>query len=296
MKFGVCVPNYGDTSSPEGLRAVATEAEKLGYDSVWTTDHILMPQRSGTPYERILDSIVSLGYLAPLTRVLKLGISSLVTPMRNPVVVAKQLATLDQLSGGRLILVTSAGWNEPEFTHLGSNFHDRGKRLDESIRLFRELWGGADNFRSELLPHSISKAVFQPMPAQRSIPIWIGGNSAAAMKRAASLGDGWHPNALPLDSFRELVSEFRNLPNGKDKVISVRLQLNPKAQASEETSARGNRRLILSGDVAENRRTISELEKLGVSYAVIVPNPDGKASVDEQIGGMRMLAREFLQN
>ena len=82
MKFGVCIPNYGETSTVDGLRTVALEAEKMGYDSVWTTDHVLMPTQSGTPYERILDSITSLAYLAPLTSIVKLGISSLITAMR----------------------------------------------------------------------------------------------------------------------------------------------------------------------------------------------------------------------
>src|SRR3972149_8656907 len=91
MKFGVCIPNYGETLTVEGLRTVALEAEKLGYSSVWTTDHVLMQTQTRTPYERILDSITSLAYLAPLTSTVKLGVSSLITPMRNPVIVAKQL-------------------------------------------------------------------------------------------------------------------------------------------------------------------------------------------------------------
>ncbi|HEX9197178.1 MAG TPA: LLM class flavin-dependent oxidoreductase, partial [Candidatus Bathyarchaeia archaeon] len=106
MKFGVCVPNYGESSSAEALRTVALEAEHAGCDSLWTTDHILMPINSGTPYERIFDSITTLAYLAAITSRVKLGISSLITAVRNPVVIAKQLATIDNLSGGRLMLAT----------------------------------------------------------------------------------------------------------------------------------------------------------------------------------------------
>ena len=108
MKFGVCVPNYGVTSSVESLTAVAVEAELLGYDSVWTTDHLLMPRNSGTPYERIFDSLASLAYLAPQTKKVKLGVSSLIVAMRNPVVVAKQLASIDAFSGGRVLLAIGA--------------------------------------------------------------------------------------------------------------------------------------------------------------------------------------------
>src|SRR5437870_13462210 len=119
MKFGVCVPNYGESSSAEALRTVALEAESAGCDSLWTTDHILMPRNSGTPYERIFDSIATLSYLAAITDSVKLGISSLITAMRNPVVVAKQLAPLDHLSDGMIMLATRLGWNETEFAHLG---------------------------------------------------------------------------------------------------------------------------------------------------------------------------------
>src|SRR5207245_11455828 len=140
MKFGVCVPNYGESSSTEALRNVALEAEQAGCDSLWTTDHILMPKNSGTPYERIFDSITTLAYLAGINKRVKLGISSLIIAMRNPVVVARQLVTLDNLSGGRLMLAIGVGWNEKKFAHLGSNLHSRDKREDESIRLIRAIW------------------------------------------------------------------------------------------------------------------------------------------------------------
>jgi alkanesulfonate monooxygenase SsuD/methylene tetrahydromethanopterin reductase-like flavin-dependent oxidoreductase (luciferase family) len=128
MKLGVCIPNYGETSNPEDIKRVAVEAERKGFDSVWCTDHLLMPTTSGTPYEKIFESITTLAYLSGITTKVRLGISSLITAMRNPVDVAKQLATIDNLSNGRIILATSAGWNQNEFSNLGSNFHNRGKK------------------------------------------------------------------------------------------------------------------------------------------------------------------------
>jgi probable F420-dependent oxidoreductase len=290
MKLGVCVPNYGETSSVEGLRAVAEEAENLGYDSLWTTDHILMPKNSGTPYEKIFDSISTLAFLAPLTRKVKLGISSLIVAMRNPVVVAKQLATLDNLSGGRLILATSAGWNEKEFSNLGSNFHDRGRRVDESIMLLRRLWSGEASFAGKYLPQKLSDVVFEPRPVQKKLTIWIGGQSKAAMKRAAKLGDAWHPNVLPMDSFKNLVQEFRAI--SPDKEICPRIALNLKASHSEYASPQGERRTILSSNMEENKRVISDLKELGIEYLVVAPSHDGRASPSEQIEGLRNLARE----
>ncbi|TMI45326.1 TIGR03619 family F420-dependent LLM class oxidoreductase [Candidatus Bathyarchaeota archaeon] len=292
MKFGVCVPNYGESPSAEALRTLTLEAERAGCDSLWTTDHILMPRNSGTPYERILDSITTLAYLAAITDSVKLGISSLITAMRNPLVVAKQLATVDNLSHGRLILATSAGWNEKEFAHLGSNFHNRGKRLDASIRLIRALWKGETSFKSRILGIEFSDAVFEPPPLQRNLTMWIGGTSKAAMKRAATLGDAWHPNVQPVDQFTKLVSDFRETsPNAKTKEICVRIAINTRAEQSEYKSAQGERRIMLSGNQAQNKRILSSLEQLGVSYIVAVPSPDGRASVPNQVDGIKILSK-----
>jgi probable F420-dependent oxidoreductase len=297
MKFGVCIPNYGETLSADGMRTVAVEAERLGYESIWTTDHILMPPRSGTPYEKMLESITSLAFLAARTSRVKLGISSLIMAMRNPVVVVKQLATIDQLSGGRVMLATSVGWNEKEFGHLGSDFHTRGKRLDESIRLIRKLWSGSSEieFESKRIPHRIESAVFQPTPVQKQLTIWIAGSSQAAMRRAITLGDAWHPNVTPLDAFRELVAQFRSLPGGKDKPVCVRMGLNTRATDSIYVGPQGDRRLILSGNISENKSTISELEKLGVSYMLVAPSPSGTTSTADQIESLKAISENFIR-
>ena len=295
MKLGVCVPNYGEGCSVEALRTVAAEAEKRGYDSIWCTDHVLMPKNSGTPYEKIFESVTTLAYLAATTNRLRLGISSLITPMRNPVVVAKQLATIDNLSNGRLILATSAGWNETEFSHLGSNFHNRGKRLDESIQLIKDLWAGKTHFQSSVLLPKFKDAVFEPTPVQQTLSIWIGGSSQAAMKRAATLGDAWHPNVQTFDKFAKLVSEFReSFPGSKEMDICVRIGLNSKSDRSEYTSPLGEKRVMLSSNREENRNIMKRLESLGVSYAVIAPNPDGRVSVADQLSGMKMITEDFL--
>jgi probable F420-dependent oxidoreductase len=297
LRFGVCIPNYGETSSLEGLRAVAVESERLGYASVWTTDHVLMPRNSGTPYERIFDSIASLAYIAAITEKVKLGISSLIIAMRNPVVAAKQLATVDSLSGGgRVLLAMGAGWNETEFSFLGADFHTRGKKLDESILLFRSLWRGDANFEGKALNLKFHDAVFEPLPARSQIPILIGGTSPAAMKRAADLGDAWHPNVLPLDSFKLLVSKFREVsPNARNKEISVRIGLNTNASQSDYIGATGEKRILFSGNFEQNQEIISELEALGVSSALLVPSPDGKVSTQTQIQSIREFAGKYLK-
>jgi probable F420-dependent oxidoreductase len=296
MKFGVCIPNYGETLSVEGMRRVAVEAERLGYESIWTTDHILMPPQSGTPYEKIFDSITSLAYLAAHTSRVKLGISSLIMAMRNPIVAVKQLATIDQLSGGRIILATSVGWVEKEFTHLGSDFHTRGKRLDESIKLIRKLWSGSANieFEGKHNPHRISSAVFEPKPIQKHLTIWIAGGSEAAMRRAITLGDAWHPNVTPLESFRKLIEQFRSLPGGKDKPVCVRIALNTKAKDPIFVGPQGDRRLILSGNMDENKNIVAVLQKLGVSTTLVTTNPYGTTTTDDQIESLKALSEGFI--
>jgi probable F420-dependent oxidoreductase len=297
MRFGVCIPNYGETLSVDGMRTVAIEAEKLGYESIWTTDHILMPTQSGTPYEKILESITSLAYLAAHTSTVKLGVSSLIMAMRNPVVAVKQLATIDQLSGGRVMLVTSAGWMEKEFAHLGSDFHTRGKRLDESIKLIRKLWSESTNieFESKRIPHRIANGVFAPRPIQKHLTIWVAGVSEAAMRRAIAFGDAWHPNVSPLDTFTKTVTQFRSLPGGKDKPICVRIGLNTRAKESTYVGPQGDRRIILSRDMSENKNTISELQKLGVSYMLLVPSPRGTTHVADQVESLSAISENFIR-
>jgi probable F420-dependent oxidoreductase len=294
MKLGACVPNYGETTSAEAVRTVASQAESVGYDSVWCTDHVLMSKESGTPYEKILDSTTTLAHLSATTSKVRLGISSLIVPMRNPVVVAKQLATVDNFSGGRVILAVGAGWNETEFSNLGSNFHNRGKRLDSSIRLLRSFWSGKSNFDSKVLGIKIRDGVFQPQPSKETLSIWVGGTSPAAMTRAVELGDAWHPNVQPLDKFKQIVSEFRQAsPEAESKEICVRIGVNLKAEKSEYLSPQGEKRIILSSNRSENRKIMQELEALGVHYAVVVPSPDGKISVPDQISALEMIARDF---
>jgi len=295
VKFGVCVPNYGDTLSVDGIRAVGIEAEKLGYESIWTTDHVLMPKNSGTPYERIVDCIATLAYLAPQTSRVKLGISSLIIGMRNPAVVAKQLASLDAFSGGRVLLAMASGWNEKEFGFVGSDFHTRGKRLDEAIRLIRDLWKGETKFSSSILPQSFDDAVFEPRPSSDKLTIWIGGVSEAAMKRAIEVGDAWHPNVYPLETFSKLVSQFKQIsPQAKSKDICVRIGVNTKATESEYVGAQGDKRILFSGNMRKNRELVNDLVNLGVSTAILVPSPDGKIPTQDQIQSIRAFASEFL--
>lgn len=167
--------------------------------------------------------------------------------------------------------------------------------MDESIKLIRILWSGdADaKFEGKKIPQKFSDTKFEPRPIQDRLTIWIGGNSKAAMKRAIELGDAWHPNVLPLETFRKLVSEFRTLPGAKDKQICARIGLDLKATSSEYRTHRGDRRLILANNMSENERVVSELEKLGVAYVLVSPSAEGKTRIGDQIESLRVLSDNF---
>ena len=195
VRFGFALPMLRHRIDPTELPRLAVDAEKAGFDSVWAADHVAVPEANAEAYGDVIEQLVTLTYIAAKTENLKVGTSVLIVPQRNPLVIAKQAAALDILSGGRLILGVGAGWIEGEFELLGADFAHRGKILDESIRLMRAMWREPlVNFSGDFF--DVNGAVSSPKPAQ-PIPIWIGGNSDAAVRRAARLGDGWHPITIP---------------------------------------------------------------------------------------------------
>jgi probable F420-dependent oxidoreductase len=228
MDFGVILPNYGPEGSHENILVTARAAERLGYHSIWTTDHVLIPRGDAARFENIFECIATLAYLAGLTSRVRLGISSLVLPLRNPVIVAKQIAALDVLCSGRSMLCVSAGWSAGEFANLGERFDDRGRRLNEAIQVLRLLWDGDGGEQKTFTGehYQFKQGVFSPAPHQPGgPPIWIGGNSGAAIRRAAKLGDGWHPSGIGIEDLRRGVARLRDLAGSRQVTISLRTRL-----------------------------------------------------------------------
>jgi probable F420-dependent oxidoreductase len=197
MDYGLALPNLLAGASAEGIEAAAEAAERLGYSTVWTTDHVLVDHSAETEYGRIFDAIVALAHVGARTTRVRLGTSVIVVPQRQAVVLAKELASLDVLSRGRLVAGVGAGWSAPEFANLGAadRFHVRGAYLDEAIRLWRHLWSGStEPFEGRF--NQLTDFVFEPLPAQAGgPPIVVGGRSDAAYRRAGTLGDGYHFSA-----------------------------------------------------------------------------------------------------
>jgi probable F420-dependent oxidoreductase len=201
--FGLALPTMHPGARREVIEAAADVADRLGWRGVWTTDHVLVPHGEADEYGRIYEVLITLAWVAALKPGLELGTSVIVVPQRNAVVLAKELATLDDLSGGRLRVGVGAGWVEGEFENLGEGrrYHQRGAYLDETIGLWRHLWSGSTApFAGRF--HRLSDFLFEPLPAQRErLPILIGGPSQAALKRAAVLGDGYQSAVMDPASY-----------------------------------------------------------------------------------------------
>ena len=209
MHFGAILPNYGLDSNPDGIRRVAELAEELGFDSVWATEHIIVGPEGVDPYGRVYDPLVTLSWIAGWTQRIGLGTSIVLVPLHNPVHLAKEIATLQELSGGRFTLGVGMGWHKVEFDFMGVPFEGRGRRADEAIRLMRALWNGEPDFEGELW--SFHDATSEPHPSP--IPeIWVGGSSERALRRARELGDAWHPSrGSDADHVRRVKDEYPQL-------------------------------------------------------------------------------------
>jgi len=239
MQFGIHLPQIGRKAGPEAIRRAAQQAEALGYDDVWVNDHLAVPADAPyPPSPSFYEPVITLTWAAAATERVRLGTSVLVLPLRHPVHLAKELATLDLLSGGRLILGAGVGWLEGEFQALGVPATERGARTDESIELLRRCWHDDPiDYQGRKVPTRMEKIRTLPQPGRR-IPIWIGGISAQAVDRAARLGDGWHAIRLSPEELRPTVDELRRRRPEPDFAISLRLNLDPLLDGADEIKAK----------------------------------------------------------
>ncbi len=293
MQFGIGLPNYGQGKTFAEIQRVARAADDLGYDSVWTTDHVIVPRENIEPYGHVFETLVTLAAVASITTRVKLGTSILVLPQRNPVLAAKQLATLDAISGGRVIAGVGVGWNESEFRNLNANFKNRGKRLDEDIALMRTLWKNETvNFAGAYT--QITDAVFAPLPARKTIPIWIGGNGEASWERAAKLGDSWHATGASPETIAQGVARIAELKPARALMISARLTIDLNPHTSPDYEYRGAPRRRLAGTDDDIRATLRDYARAGLQYAALFFSTDDHAVALAQMERFkRAIAPEF---
>jgi len=216
MRYGVVFPQTEIGKDPSAIRDFAQAAEELGYHHLLAYDHVVGANPASRPGWRppytykdtFHEPFVLFSYLAGLTKRIELATGVIILPQRQTVLVAKQAAALDVLSGGRLRLGIGIGWNPVEYEALGENFKNRGRRSEEQVEVMRKLWTQElVTFEGEW--HKITDAGLNPLPIQRPIPIWFGGGHDQTLRRVARLGDGWFPLLGPDDKCRAMIEKIR---------------------------------------------------------------------------------------
>jgi probable F420-dependent oxidoreductase len=228
MQIGIHLPHAGDQAAPEKIRRAAQRAEEMGLSDVWVSEHIIVPRATFPRSPLFYDPVLSLTWAAAVTRRVRLGTSVLVLPMRHPLPLAKELATLQNFSEGRLILGVGVGWLEAEFAALGVPFDERGRRLDEGIALMRAVWTEDPvTFSGKYIAAEISEMTMRPLPIA-PIPIWFGARSEAALRRTVRIGDGWHGSQLTPAQAAPVVARLRRDRPEPEFTISLRTHWNGK--------------------------------------------------------------------
>lgn len=221
MELQVVLPDESPTMPVRTLVDLAQTAEGLGYTTAWLPDHVLPPGEYGATFGGVYEPLVTIGHLTAVTERLRFGTSVVVLPLRDPFVLAKQVATLHQLSGGRVVLGVGVGWSVPEFEAVGADHSRRGAVTDDALALLRHLFaGGTAPYQGRRF--SYEQGVFAPVP-DGTLPIMVGGNSDAALRRAARYGDVWQ--GIPADpgAFAERVRVLGGLAGDRDVVPALRI-------------------------------------------------------------------------
>ncbi len=283
MRLGVGLPIGGAWATPENVVAVARAAEALGYHSLWTFQRLLyaiaprndyppMPgQPWPKPFERTLDPVVVLSYVAAVTERIRLGTSVLIMPYYTPIMLAKQLATLDQLCGGRLDVGLGIGWSEDEYEAVGVPFARRGRRADEFLRCLKAIWTEeVVEFKGEF--YRLPRARVEPKPVQRPHPpITIGGYSEVVIRRAVTLADGFNGGNMPLDQVAPLVAALRRAAAAAGRDPST-LHIVSRGSFVVHERPQGPARRPLWGSLDEVREDIGRYAAAGLTELFLEPN------------------------
>jgi probable F420-dependent oxidoreductase len=282
MDYGLALPSLGDGATSEGIGAAAEAARRHGFRDVWTTDHLLVPPAAAADYGRIYEAITTLAWLAGQTTGIGLGTSVVVVPMRNAVVLAKELATVDVLSGGRLIAGFGIGWNEVEYGNVGvlDRFHVRGAYLEETIEVCRQLWSGSGApFHGRF--HDFDEYVFGPLPERgANLPIWLGGRDERALRRAGRLADAYQSSATGPAQYAERVPLIRAAAEAAGRpmpALSARVRVEPAGAPGQGYAMRGS-----PAEIAAEIRAFAELGVGHLALAFPESDPAGISSAVER--------------
>jgi probable F420-dependent oxidoreductase len=290
MNLGFALPVAGDWATRDNLVTVAQAAEAHGYHSLWVFQRLLYPLKPRNEYpplpgqpwprafERVLDPIVALTYAAAVTRRIRIGASVLIMPYYTPVMLAKALATLDVLSGGRLEVGLGIGWSEDEYEAVGVPFRHRGRRADEFLRCLKAAWTEDPvEFAGEF--YRVPRSRVEPKPVQKPHPpITIGGYGPVVVRRAVTLGDGFNGGNVPLDRVAPVVAELKRaaLAAGRDPAT---LHVVSRGAYRVHAQPQGPGRRPLWGSLDEIREDIGRYAAAGLTTLFLEPNfqPGGPA-------------------
>jgi probable F420-dependent oxidoreductase len=289
MQLGIAVPNaHEKLADPATIAAVARMAERLGFDSLWVNDHVVIPDAAPSPAgqaspayaarygeqrrQSLYEPLITLAYLAGMTDRIRLGTSIYLLALRHPLLAAKQVVSLDALSRGRVILGVGVGWLQGEYAAVDVPFKQRGSRTDEALRMLKALCED-DRANFDGRHYRLEGVEFLPKPVQRPHPpVWIGGRSEAALRRAAHLADAWHPSHFTCDELRRWVPELhaeceRAGRSPHDVAVTSRRRLVRPGAATGEDTPDPDR--ILEGPPEQIAATITELEDVGVMHLIV---------------------------
>jgi len=281
MQIGVTFPQTEIGTDPTAIREYAQTIEGLGYHHLVVFDHVLGADprhRQGwigyTQKDQFHEPFVLFGYLAALTK-LELVTAVIILPQRQAVLVAKQAAEVDVLSGGKLRLGVGIGWNPVEYEALGMDFHTRGRAIEEQIEVMRLLWS-QEVVSYQGHAHTIVEAGLNPLPVRRSIPVWMGGTSEHALRRIARLGDGWFPQGPPDEDMRATLEQLRTWT----------------AEAGRDPAALGIEARIsaASGDLSTWVRQTEAWQALGATHTSLNTMNAGYTSLDQHLEALRVYA------
>ncbi len=301
MKVGFGLPQMGPAASLDAVVKAAQRAEELGYDSVWVVERLLYPLKPQTPYpgtpdgslpdiyKQVLDPLATLTFLAAKTTRIGLGTSVLDIPYYNPVMLARQLTTLDVLSQGRLRLGMGLGWSKDEYDAVGATFKGRGARADEFLQVLKAIWT-TDPVEFHGKFYHVPKSIIQPKPVQKPHPpIYMGSFSEAALKRVAKYADGWNPVGIPVEGMGQMFQGVKEMAKAAGRDPSA-LKMVVRAHPEITEKPLGKDRWAFAGTLDQIKEDISRCRDLAVEELFFDPifSPDGQ-SLDRFLSRMEQM-------
>jgi probable F420-dependent oxidoreductase len=301
MKIGFAVPNIGPVATPEAVKTVAQRAEALGYHSLWTVERLLWPVKPKTPYpatpdgslpeeyKHALDPLDTLTFAAAYTSTIKLGTSVLDIPYYNPVLLARRLTTIDYLSKGRLRVGMGVGWSQDEMDAAGADMKVRGARADEFLQVLKTIWTNDPAEHHGKFFH-LSKSHIGPKPVQKPHPpIYLAAYTPAAMKRVATMADGWNPAGVPIEAMAQMFAAIKQMaehagrnPAELKMIVRANMAITPQPIESN--------RFVFVGSVQQIKEDLAACEKIGADEVFLEP---AFSAGRESISGWLKLLEEF---